>query len=158
LNIVVNVSDARSSADKDDVIVTYSLGSCIGVCLYDPVAAVAGMLHFQLPTSTMEPSRAAERPMMFADTGMAVLLDQMTALGAQKRRLKVNLAGGAAMLNDASSFNIGKRNQAAIRKIMFQLGLFVDSADLGGSSPRTVYLKVRDGEVTIKSGGVSKVA
>ena len=151
VNIVVNVSDARSSGDPGDVIVTYSLGSCIGVCLYDAQAGVAGMLHYQLPTSTMDAGRAAEKPCMFADTGMAVLLGQMEALGAVKKRMKVKLAGGAAMLNDAGTFNIGKRNHAAIRKILWQQGMFIQAEEVGGTQSRDVYLRVADGELTIKS-------
>ena len=156
--ITINVSDARSSGNPGDVLVTHSLGSCIGVCLYDPHARVAGLLHYQLPSSTLDAMRAKERPAMFADTGMALLLAQMEALGAQKRRMKVRLAGGAAMLNDASSFNIGKRNHAAIRKILWQHGMFIETEDVGGNAPRTVYLAVADGALTIKSGGITKVA
>jgi chemotaxis protein CheD len=158
MTITINVSDARSSADPADVLVTYSLGSCIGVCLYDSVARVAGLLHYQLPTSTMDPAKAHANPYMFADTGTAALLAQMEALGAQRKRLKVKLAGGAAMLNDANTFQIGKRNHAAIRKILWQLGTFIESEDVGGNAPRTVYLRVADGALTIKSGGATKVA
>jgi chemotaxis protein CheD len=158
MSITINVSDARASADPADTLVTYSLGSCIGVCLYDPVARVAGLLHYQLPTSTMDAAKADKNPFMFADTGFSALLSMMEQLGAQRRRLKVKLAGGAAMLNDAGSFNIGKRNHAAIRKILWQQGMFIESEDVGGGAPRTVYLRVADGSLTIKSGGETKVA
>ena len=83
-------------------------------------------------------------------------MKEMFALGAEKKRLKVILAGGASMLNDTSATSIGKRNQAAIRKVLFQHGLFIHSQDLGGTVPRTVYLDVSTGEVTIKSGGLPK--
>ena len=158
MNITVNVSDVRVSANSEDVIVTYALGSCIGVCLFDPLAGVAGMLHYQLPTSTMDAVRAIERPAMFADTGMALLLQQMESLGALKQRLHVKLAGGAAMLGDSGSFNIGKRNHTAIRKILWQHGMFIKSEDVGGNAPRTIYLTVADGVLTIKSGGIAKAA
>lgn len=158
MTITVKVSDALSSADPADVLVTYALGSCIGVCLYDPIARVAGLLHYQLPTSTADPAKAIERPCMFADTGMSVLLADMIKLGAGKSRLKVRLAGGANMLNDASSMNIGKRNHTAIRKFLWQHGMFVESEDVGGGAPRTVYLAVADGGYTIKSGGITVAA
>ncbi|HLL89853.1 MAG TPA: chemotaxis protein CheD, partial [Tepidisphaeraceae bacterium] len=87
MNIVVSVSDAQVSADPADQIVTYSLGSCIGVSAYDPAAQVAGMLHYQLPTSTMDANRAKQNPLMFADTGMACLLAAMERAGAKKNRL-----------------------------------------------------------------------
>lgn len=153
MNVVVNVSDARSSADSQVVLTTYSLGSCIGVALYDPVAHVGGMLHFQLPSSSIDPQRAAQNPLMFADTGMERLLAQMAALGGQKRRMRVKLAGGAQMLNDGELFNIGRRNHAAIRKVLWQHGLFIDGENVGGSSPRNMYLAVADGAVSLRLDG-----
>jgi chemotaxis protein CheD len=151
VNLVVNVSDAKTSASAADVLVTYSLGSCIGVALYDRAAKVAGMLHYQLPTSTLDPDRARQNPLMFADTGMEWLLREMESRGAQRKRMSVKLAGAAQMLNDASLFNIGKRNHAAIRKLLWQQGMFIDAEDVGGATPRTMYLSAADGTVTIKS-------
>jgi chemotaxis protein CheD len=155
VNIVVNVSDARVSQDPDDVLVTYSLGSCIGVCLYDPIARCAGLLHFQLPTSTLDAGRAQANPCMFADSGMAALLQDLAALGAQPRRLQVKLAGGAEILDDKGVFAIGKRNHTAIRKILWQRGLLLAAEKVGGSEPRTVYLHVADGTTIVKSRGES---
>ena len=153
MNIVVNVSDARVSQDPNDVLVTYSLGSCIGVCLYDPIAHCAGMLHFQLPTSTLDANRAQANPCMFADTGMATLLKDLASLGAQPRRMQVKLAGGAEILDDKGLFSIGKRNHTAIRKILWQRGLLLKAETVGGSEPRTVYLHVADGTTIVKSRG-----
>jgi len=150
--IVVNVSDAKASGDAAATLATYSLGSCIGVSLYDPQAQVAGMLHFQLPTSTLDPAKAKQNPAMFADSGMAHLLDRLTALGADRRRLRVRLAGAAQMFDDGGVFNIGKRNHAAIRKFLWQAGMLIDKEEIGGTAPRTLYLRVVDGVLTVKSG------
>jgi chemotaxis protein CheD len=152
VQIVVGVSDARASADRGDSLVTYSLGSCIGVALYDEQAGVGGLLHYQLPSSSDDPERAREKPMMYADTGMAFLLAQMKELGASPRRMKVRLAGAAQMLNDSTFFDIGRRNHAAIRKIFWQHGVFIDAEHVGGSVPRTMRLDIADGSVTIKHG------
>jgi chemotaxis protein CheD len=154
--LVVNVSDARVSSDAQDVLVTYSLGSCIGVSLYDPATHVGGMLHYQLPCSSIDPARARTHPLMYADTGMQVLLEQMQARGADKRRMKVKLAGAAQMLDDKNFFNIGRRNHAAIRKIFWQHGMFIDAEDVGGVTPRTLYLHLSDGGVIVKSNGATK--
>ena len=153
MNIVVGVSDARATADPADVLVTYSLGSCIGVTAYDPVAAAGGLLHFQLPTSTLDLQRAKDNPLMFADTGLAHLLISLQQLGADKRRLKINLAGAAQMLGDNNLFNIGRRNHAAIRKILWQHGLLIQHEAIGGTSPRNMYLNLVDGAVQIKTSG-----
>ena len=92
--LTVHVSDAQVSRDPCDVIVTYSLGSCVGVCLYDRLTKTGGMLHFQLPESKMSVERALENPFMFADSGLARLIQEMERLGADKRRLSVKVAGG----------------------------------------------------------------
>ena len=155
MQITVNISDARASANPQDVLATYSLGSCIGVCVYDPVAKVAGMLHYQLPSAALDANRAHENPCMFADTGMQYLLAQVTALGAQTKRLKVKIAGAAQMLNDGNLFNIGRRNHTAIRKLLWQHGLFVEGEQIGGTAPRTLYQNVADGSVLIKSNGTT---
>lgn len=155
MQITVNISDAKVSANPGDTIVTYSLGSCIGVALYDPVLPIAGLLHFQLPTSTMDTERAKRQPLMFADSGLDALIREMESRGASKRRLKVKIAGGAKMFEDNSTFDIGKRNHTAIRKALWQHGLFVDAEEVGGSVPRTVYVNVSDGKVTLKRSGSS---
>jgi chemotaxis protein CheD len=153
VDIVVNVADAKISRDPEDALLTHALGSCIGVMLYDASSKVAGMLHFQLPSAVQNPVRAELNPAMFADSGMAHVLEQMSQFGAMSRRLRVKIAGGAEMLNDAKLFNIGRRNHAAIRKILWQRGLFIDGEDVGGNKPRTVRMDVADGAVTVKSPG-----
>ncbi len=151
MQLVVNISDSQSSSSPEDVLVTYSLGSCIGVAAWDPVAKVGGLLHYQLPCSTMDPERARQRPAMFADTGMGALLASMESQGAVRRRVRVKLAGGAEMLDDAGVFRIGRRNHAAIRKLLWKEGLLLDAEDVGGAAPRTLSLRVADGAVTVKS-------
>lgn len=158
MNIIVGVSDAKASADAADVLATYSLGSCIGVALFDPASRVAGLLHFQLPSSAGDPQRALEKPLMYADTGMAWLLDAMRRLGADKRRMRVALAGGAKMLNDEGVFDIGRRNHTAIRKVLFQQGMLIGAEDVGGTAPRTLFLRVCDGTLQIKGGSQANAA
>lgn len=152
MTIVVGVSDAKVSANAGDVLATYSLGSCIGVSVHDPHVKVTGLLHFQLP-SAGDPARAAQQPYMFADSGMSLLLNELAQLGAQPRRLRVRLAGAAKMFEDNGFFDIGRRNHAAIRKILWQRGMLVDSEHIGGTVPRTMFVKVADGSLVIRSYG-----
>jgi chemotaxis protein CheD len=150
LNIVVAISDARVSASAEDVLMTYSLGSCIAVALYDPAARVGGMLHFQLPTASADPERGKERPLMYADTGMQTLMSKMIQQGAEKRRIQVRLAGGASMLNDSGLFDIGRRNHASIRKILWQNSMLIKAEHVGGNMARNMQLSVEDGTVLVK--------
>lgn len=154
--IIVNISDARVSGNPSDVLVTYSLGSCIAVCLYDPAINIGGMLHYQLPDSKMDPERARNKPCMFADTGLKMLVEKLTTMGAKKKRMQVIIAGGASMDTGPKGFDIGKRNHLAFRKIMWKNGMFVDSEDIGGISPRNMYMNIADGAVTVRSNGLEK--
>ena len=154
--IIVDISDARVSNKLVDILVTYSLGSCIGVCLYDPAVSIGGMLHYQLPSSTMDAGRAKEKPLMFADTGMEILIDKMLAMGAKKKRMQVKIAGGAAMDTGPGEFDIGKRNYLALKKILWQNGMFIDPEEVGGTSPRNMYLNITNGAVTIRTNSLEK--
>lgn len=154
--VVIDISDAKVSSDQAEVLTTYSLGSCIGISLYDPVAHVGGMLHYQLPTSTIDKPKAAKYPFMFADTGMAILIKKLLAMGAGKKRMNVKIAGGANMSTGPKGFDIGKRNYLSIRKILWKEGLFIDAEDIGGTSPRNMYLNMGDGSVTVRSVGLEK--
>jgi chemotaxis protein CheD len=154
--VVIDISDAKVSNEPSDILVTYSLGSCIGVCLYDPALHMGGMLHYQLPTAKMDPERARSRPFMFADTGMRLLLDQLMAMGVNKKRLHIRLAGGATMATGPQGFDIGKRNYLAIRKLLWTEGMFIDAEDVGGNVARSLYLDMANGGVTIRSNGVEK--
>ncbi len=154
--IMVQVSDAKVSSNPVDVIATYSLGSCIAVCLYDAATNIGGMLHYQLPDSKMDMPRAKEKPFMFADTGMKFLIDKLVTMGANRKRLAVKIAGGAEMDTGPKGFDIGKRNYLAIRKVLWKNGIFIDAEDIGGSSPRNMYMNIADGAVTVRSNGMEK--
>ncbi len=154
--IVVDISDAKISSNPQEVLTTYSLGSCIGVCMYDPVAHVAGMLHYQLPDSILDKPKAQKFPFMFADTGVAIMVKKLLAMGAGAKRIKVKIAGGASMNTGPKGFDIGKRNYLSIRKLLWKNGMFIDAEDIGGTSPRNMYLNVADGSVIIRSVGLEK--
>jgi chemotaxis protein CheD len=154
--VIIGISDANVSNNPQDILETLSLGSCIGVCLYDPATTIGGMLHYQLPSSTMNPCRVKQNPLMFADTGMTFLIDKMLAIGVNKKRMHVKIAGGAAMDTGPNGFDIGKRNYLAIKKVLWQHGMFIDAEDVGGSSPRNMYMDIADGTVRIKVNGSEK--
>jgi chemotaxis protein CheD len=155
-NIIVGISDSKISRSADEIIVTYSLGSCIGVCLYDRRVKIGGLFHFQLPDSKLDENKARIRPFMFADTGLVRLLQGLESLGCQKRDLAVKMAGGAAMQNGPANFEIGKRNSLAIRKGLWKAGLLITAADLGGEAARNLYLDIETGAVTVKAEGFTK--
>ncbi len=147
------VADLKISKDKGDVIVTHALGSCLGITVYDPVACVGGMLHAMLPDSGIDGPNASERPYMFADTGIPLLFRSAYALGAEKKRMHVRLAGGAQVMDDHGVFDIGRRNHTATRKILWKAGVLVQGEAVGGTTSRTVRLEVQTGTMWVRGAG-----
>lgn len=148
--IVVGVGDMAVSNNTNMTISTYALGSCIGVVAFDPFVNVGGILHIMLPTSALSPDKALSQPSMFADTGWASFWQAMTSLRAEKRRLKIILAGGASVLSQSDVFKIGERNAAAVHAILEKEGLQVVAEELGGLNNRTLHLQMKTGSVEIK--------
>lgn len=153
MQIIVNVADMKVSNNPQALIVTHSLGSCIGVAVYDPQVRVGGILHYMLPESALDGAKAQRNPMMFADTGIPMLFKECYCYGAVKHRMVVKVAGGSQVLDSGSMFNIGKRNYAALRKIFLRNNVLISSEDVGGLSPRTLYLELGTGKVWIKVTG-----
>ena len=149
--ITVNVGDCRVSNDRESELVTYALGSCIAVTVYDPEIHVAGLLHFMLPDSTISLGRAKQNPFMFADTGIPLLFRRAYELGSERHRLIIRVAGGAQLLDSQSHFNIGKRNYLAMRRIFSQTGILVHGESTGGTVSRTLRLEVATGKLWMRT-------
>ncbi len=151
MDVVVDIADLAVTADPRARLVTHSLGSCIGVAIWDPKTRVGGMIHYMLPDSTISPDKAKANPAMFADRGIPMLFKSAYEMGAVKKRLVVKVAGGASLLDDNGTFNIGKRNYAMLRKLFWKNGILIQAEDVGGSISRTMRLDVDSGLVTVKT-------
>ena len=149
--IVVGIADLKVSSKPGDILVTYALGSCIGVAVFDPKARVGGLLHFMLPDSTLDAEKATAIPAMFADTGIISLFKTCYAHGAEKKRMVVKVAGGANILDDTNYFRIGQKNIMAMRKIFWRNNVLIDGEDTGENFNRTVRLELSNGRCILKS-------
>lgn len=153
--LVVGISDVKVSNNPDDVMISYALGSCVAVAVYDPEVKVGGLLHYMLPDSGLDTAKAKENPAMFADTGIPHLFKSCYLLGAEKSRMIVKVVGGANMLNDANFFRIGQKNLTAMRKLFWRNDVLIDGEDTGKNYNRTVRLEIGTGRVYVrKSSGV----
>ena len=150
---IVDIADMKISGNPGDILVTYSLGSCVGLAVYDPVVRIGGMIHCMLPLSKVDKEKAKQRPFMFVDTGMQQMLDQLFSSGVRKSRLKIAVAGGAHILNDDSIFKIGERNFTVLRKILWKNSMLMNVQDVGGNVSRTIRLHIGSGKFTVKSQG-----
>lgn len=149
----VSVSEMQISNMPTDVLVTYSLGSCAGLSLYDPVAGVGGLIHCMLPLSKIDREKAKANPQMFVDTGVPDLLQNMFNLGAQRKRIIAKVAGCAQLLDEKKLFRIGERNYTVLRKVLWKNDILIAAEDIGGSIPRTMFLYMETGVTILKVRG-----
>jgi chemotaxis protein CheD len=144
--IIVDIADLKVSDDPGIDLITYSLGSCIGVTIWDSVARVGGLLHYMLPDSAIKPTGSAA---MFADKGIPLLFKSAYALGAVKRRMIVTVAGGSSLFETSEQMDIGRHNYVMLRKIFWRNGVLIEAEHVGGDLSRTMKLSIGTGEVTI---------
>ncbi|MBN1268237.1 MAG: chemotaxis protein CheD [Kiritimatiellae bacterium] len=150
---VVGISEMTATDNQEEVLVTYSLGSCIGLSLYDPVACVGGLVHCMMPLSKTDPAKARAKPCMYVDSGVMLLLQVLFDLGATRKNLIAKVAGAARMMDHKEIFNIGERNYTVVRRILWKNDILIAGDDTGGTITRSMYLYMATGETTIRTGG-----
>jgi chemotaxis protein CheD len=152
--VVLGIGGLQARRAERGLIITHALGSCLGIVVYDAHAKVGAMLHAQLPLGQLNADLARQDPGRFVDLGIPLLFKAATDLGANRRLLRVTVAGAANMIATTNDlFNIATRNLTVMRKIFWQQGVLVAGEDTGGTSPRTMSLKLDTGETVIESQG-----
>lgn len=137
--------------DPDSVLTALGLGSCIGICVYDPIARISGMAHVVLPKGT---NPVETMPAKSMDIAIPNLLETMEKAGARAYRLKMVLAGGAKIFAGGSSrMDVGARNVEAAKEMLRSLRIKPLTSDLGGSSGRTLSIYTGTGIVTLRKAG-----
>ena len=157
MKIIVGISDMRIGLKPEDELITYSLGSCIGVVLWDPEVRVGSLLHYMLPDSSIDKAKAASKPYMFADMAIPRMFKELYKHGAVKGRMKVYVVGGSQVMDNSGMFNIGKRNYMILRKMFWKNKVIVTKEDIGGSVNRTISLHVGTGRVHMKVSGKGEI-
>lgn len=160
--IVKNVGVGEYVVSNDNsVLASYGLGSCVGVVLYDIREHIGSMAHIMLPDSTAISKKG--NPGRFADTAIALILEEMIEMGAKRGRIKARMAGGARMFTIPGAKNpmnipgptlglqIGDRNIEASKKKLQELRIPITSSDTGGSHGRTMKLDTETGIVIVSS-------
>lgn len=147
----IGIADMKM-AKNEGMLITYALGSCIGICLYDPTIRLGAMVHIMLPLN-METGR--KNPMKYADTGIRETLKQMEAKGAKRARIVAKIAGGASMFQVSGSAlgNIGQRNIESVHMYLKREGIRLLKEDVGGTVARTLLFDVSNGLGCVRSYG-----
>lgn len=150
--ITIGIADMKM-AQREGELITYALGSCIGICFYDPMVKLAALVHIMLPIN-MEAGR--KNTMKYADTGIRETLKQMEAKGAKKARITAKIAGGAKMFDvpgNGSLGNIGQRNIECVHLTLKREGIRLLAEDVGGTVARTLSFNAATGQGCIRSYG-----
>lgn len=149
---IIGIADMKM-AKGSGTLITYALGSCIGICLYDPVTKVGALVHIMLPLN-METGRT--HPMKYADTGVRETLKLMESMGASRARITAKIAGGAKMFEisgGGSLGNVGQRNIESVHIVLKREGIRLLKEDVGGTVARTLSFDVADGTGCVRSHG-----
>ncbi|MEG2000505.1 MAG: chemotaxis protein CheD [Evtepia sp.] len=150
--VIIGISDQNVAKDGD-ILITYALGSCIGICLYDDLAKVAGLSHIMLPTH-IGFDASGTQAYKFADTAIVRLIQRMQLLGAHVYRMRAKIAGGAQMfpgINNSFLSHIGQRNIDAVKSELRRLNIPIIAEDTGKTYGRTQLLYSADGRMLIRS-------
>ncbi|WP_432400521.1 chemotaxis protein CheD [Wukongibacter sp. M2B1] len=151
--VKVGMADLKT-VQSPGVLTTLGLGSCIGICIYDPVTKVAGMAHIMLPSSKTIKNNT--NPFKFADTGIDLLIEDMVKKGAKKYRMISKIAGGAQMFSFSTKndiMKIGERNAIAVKEILKEYKIPIKAEDTGGGHGRTIEFHSTDGKLVVKTIG-----
>ncbi|WP_378951877.1 chemotaxis protein CheD [Pelosinus sp. sgz500959] len=149
--IKVGMADYKTGRNPNSLI-SYGLGSCVGIALYDSFNKIGGLAHIMLPDSTQ--ARSAENPAKFANTALPLMLDDMIKMGASKGRIIAKIAGGAQMFTFANAtdvMRVGERNAEAVRILLKKMDIRVIADDTGGNYGRTVELRLDTGIYRVRT-------
>ena len=153
---IVGVGEYAVSHLEEEKLITYSLGSCIGLSLYDPTTKLGGLLHAMLPLSNINPEKALANPAMFVDTGVLLLFKALYEQGAVKGRLVVKAAGCGNPMGQNEVFKIGERNYTVLKKLLWKNNILLEAEDVGGSASRTIHFEVSTGQILLRSNGTKR--
>ncbi len=148
----IGIGEMLVTRNKEDIIKTYALGSCVAVMIYDN-DCIGGMVHIALPDSSISIEADNKPQGYFADKALPILIEKMKRLGASFKKIWIKIAGGSNSNYKNDNFNIGKRNILAVKKFLWKNGLGIISEETGGKISRTVELHLNDGTIIVSSNG-----
>ncbi|HOP63573.1 MAG TPA: chemotaxis protein CheD [Spirochaetota bacterium] len=149
---LLNVGIADYGVSGSPNILRTILGSCVGICLYDPVSRIGGLSHIMLPTSKKEITNIKK----YADTAIPSMLHDMLRTGAERTRVIAKITGGATMFKHTENSlmgDIGRNNINSVKSILTEMGIKIIAEDVGGDYGRTIDFYLETGEIKIKTIG-----
>jgi len=131
------------------------VGSCVAICLFDLTSHVAGMAHVILPRKSDGKQSTVKNDIgKYADEALSYMIDGMIQKGADPKRIKAKMAGGATIFaheSETSLFSVGPRNTISLRQILKENNIPLVSEDTGENFGRWVRFDLHSGTLTITS-------
>lgn len=148
--VLVGLGQCFLTRGDERVLVARCLGSSAAVAIHDPETGVAGLLHWMLPESRIDPPRAERNPYLFIDTGLPRFIEEAVERGASRAGLSACLAGGAA-LQEGGEYDVGGRNRSLALKLLACEGLSIRREETGGTVVRELSLEMGPGQFAVRS-------
>jgi len=151
--IIVGIGEFKVAKAPAELI-TFNLGSCVGIALYDVMHKVGGLAHVALPCSANMGS-SHQRDSRFADVALPLMIKKMKEMGAKQSFMVAKIAGGADMFGlppgTPSQFDIGRQNVEKVKKYLQEAGIMVVAEEILGNLPRTMEFDLTTGKVMLKT-------
>jgi chemotaxis protein CheD len=145
----VKILPGEYFATDDKTMIVTVLGSCVSVCLRDPITRIAGMNHFLLPANKDEVHFNSESA-RYGVYAMEVLVNHLMKLGASKHRLEAKIFGGGNVLKQLRLNSVGEQNASFVKEYLATEKMTIVAEDLLGEYPRKVYFFPLTGEVKVR--------
>ena len=153
-NKKMRIGMAEMLVAGNQTIITTTVGSCIALCMYDPVNRIGGMVHIVLPRKTdYSREEKTDTLIRYADKAVPALLSRLISKGAKKEFIRAKMAGGANMFPMFTHpiLEIGKNNAEAVKKKLAELGVPLVAEDVGGNHGRIVEFDVGSGIMRVNT-------
>jgi len=148
----VRVDMADMKIERRPVALITNVGSCVAICIHDPINKCGGLAHIMLPSSSI--CRKKVLHSKYADTAVPAITEEMQKTGKCSFGLTAKIAGGANMFPKLKSntMNIGMKNVQAVKEALAEHGIKLISEDVTGTYGRKVSFNVANGEVIVRNG------
>lgn len=134
------------------MMVTYGVGSCVAVALWDPEEKIGGLAHVMLPADIGV--KKVTNPLKYADFALKEMIREIEELGGIRERLEAKIAGGARMFDTGEQDDrrdVGARNVRSVLKILLREGIPLKGQDTGGAHGRSIEFLIDDGTLTVRA-------
>lgn len=158
--VLVGISDVATR--ESPYTLSTVLGSCIGICLYDPVRKIGSLAHAMLPCFENGSRQGRLNPKRYVDTLLEIQLQELAVKGVYPPSLLAKVVGGANVFSDVLPVvpdHVGEKNRLRAMEVLAKHRIRIVGTDVGLTFGRKVDFDLSTGLVSVRKvggGGVWK--